>query len=321
MDIIKSRFDQAAKSMKEAAPEPNELLKWFRNTVQSYAVFIPGAKSFVDSVFNDLDAIEQKHREEVNDIISKAYSELREATQGGLTIETAQKTWKILEKYLNQLGDLASNSMLDILDNHPQLKEKVAGSIDQLKSMANSYGPEAKKELDQTYSQIEEILSEGVGIDTADKIEKIIQKKVERLEKMGDEAWKKGMEQAKPYLDQNPQVKEIIEKNADVLKQGNISELYEKLKDGNTDSIQEYVKQATEKAKGGMGQNLEQYKRMMTGDDKIIPNLTELQKAARKHGDEAEKILRETYEEIADTLSRKKKDVEKLAEKASRGAK
>lgn len=302
--------------MKESAPEPNELLKWFRQTVTSYAAFIPGAKSYVDNAFDDLDKIEQKHQGEVNKIISNAYSEISEATKSGLSVETAQKTWEILDKYLKQLGELASDSAGEILDNHPELKEKVGENLDQLKSMANSYGPEAKKELDQTYSQIKEVMAGGVGIGTAEKIRQIVQEKYEKVKQIRDEAWRKGMEQAKPYLDKNPQIKEMIEKNKDALKSGNITELYEKLKEGNADQIQDYIKQATEKGRSsGMGKNMEQYMKMIPGGDKIIPSLTKLEEVAKKRGDEAQKILKETYDEIAEVLQKKTKDAEKLAGK------
>lgn len=156
--------------MKDSSAEPNELLKWFRQTVTSHAAFTPGAKSYVDSVFNDLDKIEQKHGGEVNQRVSNTYSEMREATNSGLSLETAQKTWEILERYLRQFGELASDSAREILDNHPELKEKVGGNLDQLKYMANSYDPEAKKELDQTYGQIKEVIADGIGIGTVEKV-------------------------------------------------------------------------------------------------------------------------------------------------------
>jgi hypothetical protein len=109
----------------------------------------------------------------------------------------------------------------------------------------------------------------GIGIGTVEKIMQIVQEKYEKVKQMGDKAWKKGMKQAKPYLDKNPQTKEMIEKNQDALKSGNISELSEKLKEGNADQIQDYIKQATEKAKnGGMGKNMEQYMKMIPGGDK-----------------------------------------------------
>lgn len=70
----------------------------------------------------------------------------------------------------------------------------------------------------------------------------------------------------------------------DALKSGNIIELYEKLKEGNTDHIQDYIKQATEKAKNnGMGKNMEQYMKMIPGGDKDYPCSDE----ARGGGEEA----------------------------------
>jgi len=296
--------------VKETAPEPNELLKWFRQIVTSYAVFIPGAKSYVDSVFDDLDKIEQKHRSEVNKILSNAHSEIREVTKSGLSFEAAQRTWEILEKYLKQLGELGSDSAGDILDNYPELKEKVGGNLDQLKSMANSYGPKAKKELDQTYSQIKEAMAGGIGIGTVEKIRQIVQGKYEKVKQIGDEAWKKAMEQSKSYLDKNPQIKEMIEKNQDVLKSGNIAELHEKLNEGNADQIQDYIKQATERTKNN---GMEQYMKMIPGGDKIVPALTKLDEMAKRRGDEAQKLLKESYDEVVEVLQNKTKDAEKLA--------
>lgn len=320
----KKQFSQIAKSMQDAAPEPNELLKWFRQTTTSYAAFIPGAKTYVDAAFNDIDAIEQKHRGEVNEIVSKAYTDMKAASKNGLSIETAQQTWEVLQKALSQLAELAGDSAGEILDNHPEVKKMVGGNIDQLKGMAKSYGPEAQKELDATYSQIKDVLAGGVGVGTVEKVRQIVQEKIEKVKKLGDDAWKRGMEQAKPYLDKNPKIKELIEKNADVLKAGNVGELYEKLKDGNTDTIQTYINDATEKAKkggAGVGKDLEKYVKMIPGGDKIFPKLMQLQEVAKKHGDEAEKILKETYDEIAEVLQKRTKQAEKLANKAKEEAK
>jgi hypothetical protein len=50
----------------------------------------PWGKSYVDSAINDLDKIEQKHRNEVNKIVSNAYSEMMEPTKSVLSIVTAQ---------------------------------------------------------------------------------------------------------------------------------------------------------------------------------------------------------------------------------------
>jgi hypothetical protein len=192
--------------------------------------------------------------------------------------------------------------------------------------MADSYGPEAKKELDQTYQQIKDVVKGGISVETINKVKKLIEEKTEKVRKMGDEAWKKGLEQAKPYLDKSPEVKKLVEENADTLKQGNISEIFAKVKDavssGNIDSLQDYVKQAGEKVKqSGFGKNIEQYAKMIPGGDQILPKLMKLQEVAKTRGDDAEKILKEAFKDVQDVLNKKTDELEKLADSAKKEAK
>lgn len=73
---------------------------------------------------------------EVDKIVSSAYQELKDVTsKNGMSVETAQKSWDILQKYLQQIGELAADSAQEIINNHPDLKEKVGGNMDQLRSM------------------------------------------------------------------------------------------------------------------------------------------------------------------------------------------
>lgn len=301
--------------MKDKAPEPNEALKWFRQTATSYAAFIPGGKKYVDAAFNDLDTIEQKHRGELDKIVSNAYSDMRDATKSGLTMETAYKSWEILQKYMAQVTELASDASGEILDNHPEIKEKIGPNIDELKRMAKQYGPDAKKELDRTYDQIKEVVAGGVGLQTVNQIRKIIQEKTEKLQSLGDEAWKKGMEEAKPYLEKSPEIKKLVEENADALKKGNFAELYEKIKSGDMGGLEKYVKSAANTAaNSSTGKSIQEYMKMVPGGSEIIPKLQKLSEVANKRGDEAEKIMKDTYEEISKILSKKSEEVEKLAE-------
>lgn len=300
-------------NIQDSAPEPNEALKWLRSTATSYAAFIPGAKAYIDSAFNDLDKVQAKHENEVEEIVNNAYKELKEATKKGMTVETATQTWQILEKAIKQLGELASDSASEILDNHPQLKEKVGGNLDQLKNMADNYGPEAKKQLDDTYQEIKDVIKGGVSMESINKVRQLIQDKTEQMKKFGDEAWKKGMEQAKPYLDKNPQVKEIVESNADALKNGNFGELFEQVKEavssGNTEKLQAYVKEKGEK-----------YGPMMSGSG-IFDTLQRLQDVAKDHGKEAEEIVKGAYADIRKILEKRVGEAEKLAGKAGKDVK
>jgi len=321
----KQYLQQAQAKLKEQAPEPNEALQWLRETALSYAGLVPFAKGYVNKAFDDIDKIHDKHGEEVDEIVRNAYNDLKQVGQKEWNLQRAQEAWSIIEKYMSQLGGLAGDAMGDILDNHPELKDKVGGNIDQLKQMADQYGPEAKKQVDETWNQVKEIVQSGWSADTVNKIRKLIDEKTEQVKKLGDEAWKKGMEQAKPYLDKNPQVKKLIEENADALKRGNAAELFNKAREavesGNTEDIQSYIKSAADKAKQSGFGGLDQYLNKIPGGAQIMPKLSQLQDIAQKHGDEAQKLLKETMDEITQVLNKKSDQAQKLAEKASKDAK
>ncbi|KAF2431686.1 hypothetical protein EJ08DRAFT_173490 [Tothia fuscella] len=322
----KSYMDSASRKLTENAPEPNEALRWLRQISTYYAGFVPGASGYVDTAFKDLEKVQEKHADEVDEIVQSAYKELKDASKSGLSVETAQKTWDIVQKYIKELGELAGDAAEDILDNHPEIKKKVGGSLDQLKNMGNEYGPEAKKQVDETWNQISDIIKGGFSADTAMKIKKLVDERVQKVKQLGDEAWKKGMEQAKPYLDKNPKIKEIIEKNQDALKQGNFGQLYEQVKkaatSGDTGDLEKYVKDAAGKAENaakdsGFG-GMEQYLDKIPGGDQILPKLSKIQEAASKHGKEAEQIFKDTINDISKVLSKRSDEAEKLAEKAKK---
>lgn len=312
--------------LKESTPEPNEALNMLRSAAKSYAVFIPGASGYIDSAFKDLDDIRSKHGDEVDKIVREAYGELQDiAKNGDISVLTAKRAWDIIVKHLGRIGDLAGDSAQQIMDNHPQLKEKVGGNIDKLKEYSDKYGPEAKKEADRTWQQISDIVKTGLSAENVSKIQKVVQEKVEKMKQLGDEAYKKGMEQAKPYLEKNPKVKELVEQNADALKSGNVQELYNKIKSavesGDTGDLESYVKSAAGKAKESGFGGLDQYLNKIPGGDQIIPKLTQLQEVAEKHGDDAQKIIKEAVSEISEVLKKKGSEAEDLAKKAKEDSK
>jgi len=94
----KAELQRLTQGITDSAPEPNEALKWLRSTTSSYAAFIPGAKPYVDSAFNDLDKVQAKHGDEVDKIVNDAYKELKEASKSGMSMQTATKSWEILER-------------------------------------------------------------------------------------------------------------------------------------------------------------------------------------------------------------------------------
>lgn len=175
---------------KDSQPEPAEAIKWLRSTARSYAAFIPGARGYVDTFFDDLDAIHRKHRKEVDSIVTEAYNELKDnVVSEGMSINAAQKAWTVLQKYMKRIGDLAGDASEDILNNHPALKEKLGGNIDQLKQMGDSYGPEAKKQIEETWNQVSDIVKNGVGADTIPQIQSLIQDKMQKVREIGNQVW------------------------------------------------------------------------------------------------------------------------------------
>merc|ERR1711939_994325 len=323
---MKETQEQFKKQFAEKAPEPNEALKWLRQVSTYYAGFLPGASGFVNTTFDDLDRIRDKHGDEVDKIVSEAYNELKGIAQkGGADLKTAQQAWDVLQKHISRIAELAGDAAEDIINNHPKLKEAVGGNLDKIKQYGDSYGPEAKKVYEDTKSQIQDIIKSGVSADSAQKLQKLVKEKLEQLKKMGDEAWKKGIEQAKPYLDKNPKVKELIENNADALKQGNAGELFEKAKqavnEGSTEDLEKYVEQAKKKAEkslGGLGGNIEQYLNKLPGGGEIFQKLQHLQEVAKQKGPEAQKLLEQTIKEVGDVLNKKSDEAKKIADDAKK---
>ncbi|KAF1984440.1 hypothetical protein K402DRAFT_447708 [Aulographum hederae CBS 113979] len=321
----KDYFSKASQKLQDNAPEPSEALQWLRQTAGSYASFIPGARGYIDVIFDDLEAIRRKHKDEVDSIVKEAYAELKDISKKGVSPETASESWDTLQTHMQRILELAGDAAEDIMNNHPDLKKQVGGNLDQLKQMGEKYGPEAKKQVDETWGQISDIIKSGVSADSAMKIKKLIQQKLEVVREMGDEAWKKGMEQAKPYLDESPKVKELVEKNAENLKTGDFSELYNKIKDaaesGKTDDLEQYVKNAADSAKRSGFKGLNKYLDQIPGGSEILPKLSELSTIANKHGKEAENLFKDTVNEISKVLSKKSEQAKKIAEKAEKEAK
>ena len=327
-------FRSYGQKIKSSSPdfEPNEAIEWLRSTAKSYAGIIPGASGYIDSAFDDIDAIRQKHAKEVDGIVREAYNELKDVSQEGMTISAATKAWEILQKHLKRIGELAGDAAQDIINNHPALKDKVGGNLDQLKQMGEKYGPEAKKQVDETWDQIREIMKTGISATTIPKVQKLVQDKVQKIQELGGKVYDQGMEKAQPLLEKSPEVKDLVQNNAQQLrKSANVSELYEKIKSavesGSTDDLKSYVQSTVDKGKkaassgGGGGSGLEGLLKTIPGGSEIMPKLGELQQLAQEHGEEAEKIAKDTFKEIEGVLKKKISEASELTKKAGEKAK
>lgn len=328
----RSYFEDTFNKTKQAAPPPNEAIQWLKDTSLSYASVIPGGKGYVEAVFVDLETVHDKHRDEVDSIVKEAYDELKDLGNQAFNMSTVANTWDILQKHMSKLGDLAKDASGDILNNHPQLRDRFGGDFQQLKHMGENYGPEAKKLVDQTWDRVQDALKTGFSFDTISKVQRIVQDTTQQLQKLGDQAWQKAMEQAKPYLEKNPRLKELVEANKSELMRGNTMELVQKLKDavssGQTGDVEKYVQETVEQGKsmaggsgGSGGGGLESYFELIPSGASVWSNLSQLQEEAQKHGKEAEALLKEAMEEVQQVLARKAEEGKKLAQKAKEDVK
>jgi len=326
------QYQQAAEKLQQSTPNVDQAIDSIKQFAYSYVAWVPGGRAYVDAAFKDLDTLREKHGDEVEKIVTDAYRRLQAVSKEGLSLNTAAKVYDVLADVTKQLGSLAADAFTDILDNHPQLKDKVGPGVDKLKEMGEEYGPEAKKVVDETWDQVKDIAKGGISLQTVNKIRQLVEEKTEQVKKLGDEAWKKGLEQAKPYLDKNPQLKELVEKNADLLKEGNAVELFKRVKDaaesGKLGDLEEYVNKAVETAKskgskaaGSFGSQYEQLFKLIPGGSEIAPKLQQLSQVLKEHSKEGEQLLRETAEDLKKLLEEKSKKAQKLAESAKKEAK
>jgi len=324
------KYTAAAQKLQENTPSADQAIDYIKQFAYSYVGWIPGGRAYVDSAFNDFETVRENHKEEADAIVNDAYKQFQEVAKAGLSLEAVHKAYEVLADISKKIASLGGDAISDILDNHPQLKEKLGGNVDQLKDMGAKYGPEAKKQVDETWKQIQDVLADGFTSSNFEKARKLIEEKVEQVRKLGDEAWKKALEEAKPYLDKNPKVKELVEQNADALKQGNAKELFEKAKkaveSGDLGGLESYVGDAVDKAKSKGSKlsesfGLDQYFKMIPDGDQIMPKLKQLREVADKHKDEGERLFKETIEEIKKVLENKAKKAEEIASKAKKEAK
>ncbi|CEI69465.1 hypothetical protein FVEN_g6988 [Fusarium venenatum] len=325
------KYDAAAKKLQEKTPDADQAVNYIKEYAYSYVGWIPGGRAYVDAAFQDWEKVRENNKDEADKLVKDAYKQFQDLSKSGLSMETASKAFDVIADLGKKVANLAGDAISDIIDNHPQVKEKLGGNVDQLKELGDKYGPEAKKQVDETWKQVKDIFAGGFSASTISKARKLIEEKVEEIKKLGDKAWKKGLEEAKPYLDKNPKVKELIEKNADALKQGNAAELFKRAKSavdsGDLGDLEKYVKDATEKAKSkgneltGGWVDIEKYIKEIPNGGEVMEKLQQLSEVADKHKEEGEKLFKETIDELRQVLEEKSEKAQEIAGEAKKDAK
>lgn len=323
----KQSIDNAFRSATQNAPKPNEAVTWLKETVTSYTRMIPGANQYVEQAFSDIEKIQQKHGDQVNKIISDAYNELKDVTKNGASLAAATQAWDVLQKAMKRLGDLAGDAAGDIIDEHPELKDKIGGQYKQFKKMAEQYGPEAKQQAEDTMKQVQDIFKGGFSAQNIDKVKQLVEDKTKELRKYGDQAWDQGIKKAQPVLDKYPEVKDQLEKNKDKLLQGDLGQLWTKVQDasksGNVDDLKKFMQDQISKASDQAGNSLgglESFLSSIMGSSgkEVSQRFQQLQELSNKHGQEAENLVKSAFDDIKKILEQKVEEGQKLKDKVAK---
>ncbi|KAH6629898.1 hypothetical protein B0J18DRAFT_85016 [Chaetomium sp. MPI-SDFR-AT-0129] len=332
------KYREAAATIKDKTPTTDAAIAKIKEFCYTYVAWVPGGRQFVDSAFDDLDSIRENHGKEVDGIVSETYQEFQEIARGGLSLESATKAYDALGKLAKKIARLSGSASDTILERHPQLNDKLGEPIRQLQQMGTQYGPEAKKLADETWKQVNDVLSSGFSAEGAEKVRKIVEERTQQIRKAGNTFWDKSLEQARPYLDKSPRLKQLVTDNQDLLKNGDVSGLFKKLKGlgegADAGQIEEYVKEALDKAKkkgaqatgGSASTGLSALSQFFEGsssaDDagrKLQDHVSVLSKVINEHGDDGKALLEETKEELRKLLEEKAKRAQKILDEAKRG--
>ncbi|RPA72472.1 hypothetical protein BJ508DRAFT_419440 [Ascobolus immersus RN42] len=333
-------------AVKKATPSPSAASSFIRSILESQLSAIPGAKA----AFKTWDSIEEAHGDDFTEVISGTYNELWEAIEKGGD-DVGKKVTEILTRRAKELKDITVDAGEQILDDYPQVKEKLGSSFAEVQRWGDQYGPEAKKQAKEVYGEVQKILEGGVSVDSVNRARKLIQDKSEEVKKLGskaaNESWKKGEEKAQDILKQYPEVKKVLDQYKDKITGGSLSvaaiptlfKTVTGLKGDGKDAaekVKSYIEETIEKGqKKGSNyfdsdlvsdtfQMAEKYIRAFPGGEKFLeetPDLKKLATIAQKKGPEAEKLARETWDEMRKVLEKKYQEAEKVAEDAKKEVK
>ncbi|TFY58917.1 hypothetical protein EVJ58_g6114 [Rhodofomes roseus] len=223
----------------------------------------------------------------------------------------------------------------------------------ELRKAAEKNGPEAKRIYEETTKQIGKIFSSGFSPDKLNEAQELVRSKASEISEAAggtsQEAWDKVLKEATPYLDKLPDIRKLVEDNASAfmaagLAQGGAAqEVLARVKEAaeggaakNKEKLKELkdfvqakadeARQRGEKGSQGGLQSLQEWIRGMPGGEealKKVPdvNVEALMQVAQSRGDDAKKLMGETYEDILKVLQEKAKKAEKIAAEGKEEAK
>ncbi|CAE6384949.1 unnamed protein product [Rhizoctonia solani] len=256
----------------------------------------------------------------------------------------------------NVAGELSSDAVGPILDRYPKLRDSLGGNWDEFKQFARSHAPEVKKLYDDTANKIiDTVKSNGVTAASIATIVQIVREKSDEAKRVAEntakDAWERARKQAGPALDKMPDIKKVLDENSSTLMSvgggvaamsgSNSREIWDRIKqvadskgrisEDKLDELKNFILEKVEAAKkggkGGMKDVAEKFSsggfesmvKMIPGGQETLdstPNLQALFKITQSHGEDAQKLAQETYEDVLKVLKEKAEKAKRLADQA-----
>lgn len=227
-------------SITERAPKnPAEALAFLRGIAKSYAGVVPGASAYVDSSFDVLDELHDTHRAELDHILQAAYDDitaiLTEASSKGLDgadAATAGRLVTVLAKHMGALNALAGRAGGDAFSRFeqrfPQAAQTLGTSYGELRALAERSGPEAKKIVEDSIKQVQDVFVNKGAPDAINHAKEVLKDQGKRLREM---MWDHAAEAVK----EDPQLRDLLNENKEAFVQsgataGTLKEVFERVK-------------------------------------------------------------------------------------------
>lgn len=159
---LKNRFFSTQKSVAESASkQSNVAIEYLRKTTKAYVGFLPGASPVVDTVFDTLDEVHDKHREEVDKIVAEGYDELQgviRESDGAPNLLTGTRVLGVIKKIgvaLAGVGRRAGQSaFITLKERHPLIADQLESGYQVLLELAMRSGPEGARIFEETMQQV-----------------------------------------------------------------------------------------------------------------------------------------------------------------------
>ncbi|PSR81194.1 hypothetical protein PHLCEN_2v6529 [Hermanssonia centrifuga] len=334
---IQVYYKQAKDTISEKAKNPSEALLHLRSIVKSYAGIVPGVSSYIDSSFDTIEELHEKHGEDLDQILNGAYEDIMNVVKdvkspdGGVDAATTAKLVDVLRKRLSELNDLGKKAGLDVVGKlevkYPQVASTLESSYGELKSLAERSGPEAKKFVEDSIKEVKDIVSSDTTPEALNRAKDLVQSKSKQLKEM---VWNRALEEAKS----KPEIKELLNQYKDTFlaagaSTGSLSEVIQKVKQMTKEGVdkekinevRKFVEEKSKQAQNKGWDGLQEWVKSVPGGDEALKRISEsdidlqaLMQLSQKKGQDAKQLAEETYQEIFKVLQEKAGKAKKIVE-------